>query len=208
MTSIKDIQIIVGGYVATKPERIFLPVDGTQDALTRRCIGNFQRAHDLAPDGIVGPLTEAKFNTYRDTDGTTEHFTFAEFWSKDGQRFNGGKVGAAEVRRNVQRLMWRLEALRQKLGGKTLWVNSGFRSIAHNTQLDRAATNSMHLYGVAADISVRGVTPAKVAEMAKTCGFSGVKAYASHVHVDTRAEHDPYRKSAPRWWWPLSGLNL
>src|SRR3972149_10415259 len=186
MTSIRDIQIIVGGYVATKPERIFLPVDGTQDALTRRCIGNFQRAHSLVPDGVVGPLTEAKFNLYRDTDGTTEHCAFAEFWPKDGQRFSGGKVGAAEVRHNVQRLMWRLEALRHKLGGRTLWVNSGFRSIAHNAQLDAAATNSMHLYGVAADISVRGLAPVKVAQAAASCGFGGIKAYVSHTHVDMR----------------------
>src|SRR3972149_3696384 len=177
MTSIRDIQIIVGGYVATQPERIFLPVDGTQDALTRRWIG---------PDGIGGPLTEAKFNLYRDTDGTTAHFAFAEFWSKDGQRFNGGKVGAAEVRGNVQRLMWRLEALRHKLGGRTLWGNSGFRSIAHNAQLDAAATNSMHLYGVAADVSVRGLAPVKVAQAAASCGFGGIKAYVSHTHVDMR----------------------
>ena len=94
--------------------------------------------------------------------------------------------------------MWKLEALRKKLGGYSVTINSGFRSIVHNTNVN-GASNSMHMYGIAADVSVPGISVYTVQSKAKTCGFSGIKRYSSFVHMDSRIE---YAYGSQFWWWP------
>lgn len=82
-------------------------------------------------------------------------------------------------------LLLKLEQLRYNLGGKAIIINSGYRSPAHNKRVG-GATNSQHLYGRAADIVVRGVSPSRVyAEADKL--FNGVGRYNTFTHVDTRA---------------------
>jgi zinc D-Ala-D-Ala carboxypeptidase len=121
------------------------------------------------------------------------------FMSKDGSGFAGGRTTEAEVRENVRRTMWKLEALRKKTGDRTVTVNSGFRSISHNAA-EGGASNSMHLYGVAADVVVGGLSTPEVYRWAQTCGFSGLES-AAHAwqHVDSRVEHPAYGSGA--WWW-------
>jgi zinc D-Ala-D-Ala carboxypeptidase len=94
--------------------------------------------------------------------------------------------------------MYKLEAVRVKLGNRPITVNSGFRSIAHNQQVG-GATNSMHLYRIAADLAVSGVANKTIYQKAETSGFSGLEAYTEdHQHVDSRVEY-PYGSQS--WWW-------
>ncbi|WP_410528363.1 YcbK family protein [Rossellomorea marisflavi] len=93
--------------------------------------------------------------------------------------------------------MYKLEALRKKLGNPPVTINSGFRSISHNRSVG-GASNSQHTYGIAADINPSGKTPSQVAEVAKTCGFSGIIKYNTFLHVDSRAE---YSYGAQTYYW-------
>ena len=54
-----------------------------------------------------------------------------------------------------------------------------------------AASNSYHLYGQAADISITGVAPSEIAKYAESIGVKGIGLYETakdgyFVHVDTR----------------------
>jgi lysozyme family protein len=196
--STKEVQIRVAGYAADGPERAFVAIDGVSGPQTRAAIMRFQQARGLAADGIVGPQTTAALESLAKPDQSTEHFDWDEFDSGDGQGFAGGRIPAAEVKANVRRLMWKLEALRHKAGDRAITINSGFRSVAHNSAVG-GARNSQHMYGIAADISAQGLSPAQVRELAKSCGFSGIKAYPGHSHVDSRAEHS---YNSGHWWWP------
>ncbi len=71
--------------------------------------------------------------------------------------------------------------------GKAVVINSGFRTARHNKSCGGAAY-SQHLYGTAADITVKGVKPADVAAYAETLlpDSGGIGLYATFVHVDVR----------------------
>ena len=72
--------------------------------------------------------------------------------------------------------------------GKAVTINSGYRNDAYNKKVDGAA-HSQHLYGTAADIVVKDVTPVRVADYAETLlpRSGGVGRYDSFTHVDVRA---------------------
>lgn len=192
--NITHIQIAVAGWAADNPSRTFVKVDGKFGPQTEAAVKRFQAGYNLKVDGIVGPQTTGAILALGEADWSTVHFDWDEFDSRG--RFTGGKTD--DVQRNLLYLMFKLEALRTKLGGGAVKVNSGFRSIDHNTDIGGAG-NSQHMYGIAADISVSGHSPAEVAAVAKTCGLSGVKAYKGHVHVDSRVEY-PYGSQS--YWWP------
>ncbi|MFK4135761.1 YcbK family protein [Pseudomonas luteola] len=65
-------------------------------------------------------------------------------------------------------------------------VNSGYRTAKHNSRLENAAKNSMHLYGKAADIRIPGVSPKLLSDMGKMLGLGGVGLYEKQgfIHVD------------------------
>jgi peptidoglycan hydrolase-like protein with peptidoglycan-binding domain len=200
--AVKELQIRIAGWAADAAARDYVAIDGIFGAETERAVKRFQKAYGLAADGIVGPQTQRVLNSLASADGSTAHFNWGEFTSKDGSGFSGGKVGSSEVRENIRRLMWKLEALRKKAGGHPVTVVSGFRSIAHNKAVGGAG-NSMHMYGVAADIIVSGLDKRQVAELAKTSGFSGIFLYktTSHTHVDSRIEY-PY--GSRFWCWDMN----
>lgn len=68
-------------------------------------------------------------------------------------------------------------------------VNSGFRNASHNKKVGGAAY-SRHLYGLAADIAVRGVAPKAVYDYAETLlpHTGGIGLYPWGVHIDVRPE--------------------
>jgi len=138
-------------------------------------------------------------NSLQSSDGSTAHFDWSEFHSHDGVGFSDGKVSAATVQENVRRLMYKLEAVRKKAGNAPITINDGFRSIAHNAAVG-GASNSMHLYGVAADIVVSGHSTLQTYRIAETSGFSGLEAYThSWQHVDSRVQYPSYGSGS--WWW-------
>ena len=106
-------------------------------------------------------------------------------------------MSSTQVRENVRRLMYKLEAVRKKAGNAPISINSGFRSINHNANVG-GASNSLHMYGVAADIVVSGRSVSTVMGYAKTSGFSGIIRYSSFTHVDSRVEY-PYGSQS--WYW-------
>lgn len=77
--------------------------------------------------------------------------------------------------------------------GKPITINSGYRTVTKNKAVDGAAY-SQHLYGMAADITVKGVTPKMVAVYAETLlpNTGGIGIYNNFTHIDVR-------KTKSRW---------
>jgi uncharacterized protein YcbK (DUF882 family) len=83
-------------------------------------------------------------------------------------------------------LVRKLQALRSAAGAPVV-ITSGYRCASHNRECGGAA-NSYHLYGMAADIWVDGVSTHQLAELAERAGFDGIGIYLEQafVHVDVR----------------------
>ncbi|MFF7329885.1 D-Ala-D-Ala carboxypeptidase family metallohydrolase [Streptomyces sp. NPDC008150] len=196
--AVTELQVRVGGWAAASASQTYVAVDGAFGPGTAAAVKRFQTAYGLAVDGIVGPATQAALNALESSDGSTVHFEFSEFHSHDGAGFGGGNVSATQVKENIRRLMYKLEALRKKGGNRAVTVNSGFRSTSYNASVG-GASNSMHTYGVASDVVVSGLSTLSVYRIAETCGFSGLETYSvSWQHVDSRMQY-PY--GSQFWWW-------
>ena len=72
--------------------------------------------------------------------------------------------------------------------GKSVTITSAYRTPGKNKAVG-GQTYSQHLYGRAADIKVKGVTPKKVSAYAETLlkNKGGIGTYATFTHIDTRA---------------------
>ena len=77
----------------------------------------------------------------------------------------------------------RLEEVRQRIG-KPLYLNSAYRSAAHNKAVGGSPT-SQHLKGKAFDVRLQGITRTELLKAAKAAGFTGFGQYDSFVHLDT-----------------------
>ncbi|KQX46289.1 MULTISPECIES: D-Ala-D-Ala carboxypeptidase family metallohydrolase [unclassified Streptomyces] len=196
--AVKELQIRIAGWAAGSAQQTYVSVDGGFGPGTEAALRRFQAAYGLTVDGVAGPETFSRLNALESSDGSTAHFDFAEFASKDGSGFSGGKVDATTVKENVRRNMYKLEALRKKCGDLAVTVNSGFRSISHNASVG-GASNSMHLYGIASDVAISGLSTKNIYQKAETCGYSGLETYTvSWQHVDSRVE---YAYGSQSWWW-------
>ena len=71
--------------------------------------------------------------------------------------------------------------------GKAVTITSAYRTPTHNKNVG-GTTYSQHLYGRAADISIRGVSPSKVSAYAEELlsGRGGVGIYNTFTHIDVR----------------------
>ena len=80
-----------------------------------------------------------------------------------------------------------LETIRDMAGGRPVTVMSGYRCLIHNRAV-KSKDTSQHRLGTAADIIIKGLTPKKVADIARkllpNCG--GIGLYSSFTHVDVR----------------------
>ena len=73
-------------------------------------------------------------------------------------------------------------------------INSAYRNHCYNKKVG-GASGSMHLYGAAADIRVKGVAPKDVAAYAELLmpNKGGIGIYPTFVHVDVRAVKSRWR---------------
>lgn len=104
------------------------------------------------------------------------HFRVAEFACRSG----------ADAVLIAPRLVMVLETIRAHFGAPVT-INSAYRTPEYNAKVGGAA-HSQHCYGTAADIVVKGQTPAAVAAFARTLmpDWGGVGVYKSFTHIDVR----------------------
>lgn len=104
------------------------------------------------------------------------NFKVREFACKDGS-------DAVLV---APRLVMVLQTIRDHFG-MAVTINSGYRTPQYNTKVGGVA-HSQHCYGTAADIVVRGQTPAAVAAYARKImpDWGGVGIYGRFCHIDVR----------------------
>ena len=196
MLETREVQTRVAGWFPRTRTQRHLVIDGVNGPATATAIGNFQASVGLPLTGTLTTPTERELAKINESDGSTLHFAWTDFKSpRDHSQLY--KVSVWQAVANLRMLMWNLEGLRSKLGDQPIYINSGIRSVPYNSQIGGAG-DSMHMYGLAADISVRNRTPNQVAEAAATCGFSGIFVYPGHCHVDLRA-----RDGRP-WVWDFT----
>jgi len=80
-------------------------------------------------------------------------------------------------------LVYRLEEIRELIGGKPINITSGVRCKAENSR-SGGDSNSPHVLGKAADIQVKEVKPVEVALMAERVEGVRIGVYPNHVHID------------------------
>lgn len=146
-SDVKQLQIRVSGYPGYGN---VLALDGDFGPATRSAVIRFQQAWGLAADGIAGPNTFKKIYSLQNNDCSTIHFSWAEV-NRCNSTWGGGAVSATTAKNNMKVNLWKLEAMRKALGGKALYISSGFRSYSCNSAVGGSST-SRHLYGDAVDL--------------------------------------------------------
>jgi zinc D-Ala-D-Ala carboxypeptidase len=210
---VRALQVRMAGWFPADGKEHFA-LDGTFGSQTAAAVRAFESFYRLPnPNGVADGRTYAKLNALQDADGSTEHFNFSEFDQNRNAAcsaranayagtFRGGMVASWKVRRNVRRLMWRLEAVRAKGGHHPIGINSGFRSVPYNDCIGGASA-SQHMYGTAADNRMAEVSNRRERGIAKNSQVHGIGCYSSqtHNHFDIRIDN-PDLASARFWWWP------
>ena len=174
---VKVLQIRMAGWYP-RDDQSQLALDGTYGSATTDAVKAFQAFYGLEPDGVAGPATFAIIDGLEDDNGSTLHFDWREFKQKSNSRcsakanayagtFGGGMVAPKRAKKNVKKLMWRLEALRAKAGDKPVGVNSAFRSTSYNDCIGGAGL-SQHMYGTAVDNRMAEVTNRTERDLAKS----------------------------------------
>lgn len=185
-SDVRQLQIRVAGWVTSGE---VLAIDGVYGPRTKAAVTRFQRGYGLSADGIAGSQTFGKIYDLQDNDCTPIHFTYGEL-NRCNSDWSGGKVSASTARSNALRNMWKLEAMRHKLGDRPIYISSGFRSIACNNAVG-GASNSQHLYGRAADLT-GSHSLCTLARAARSSGFAGIlgpgyPGHNDHTHLDSRS---------------------
>lgn len=110
------------------------------------------------------------------------NFKVREFACEDGSDVVFVSDGLVQV----------LQAIRSHFG-RTTNVNSGYRTPSHNKKVG-GEEYSQHLYGLAADIEVKGINPKTVAAYVEKLlpNMGGIGIYSWGVHIDVR-------KTKSRW---------
>ena len=124
-------------------------------------------------------------HTWRiDMDQVSEHFRRREFACQCGCGFSAVDVELLHV----------LETVRQKFRRQVV-VLSGCRCEQHNRDIG-GAPHSLHLFGIAADISIAGISPRRVQEFLqdKFPDRYGLGSYGTWTHIDVRKQRARWRE--------------
>ena len=126
----------------------------------------------------------------------TKNFTKEEFDCNDGSEM------PINIYHNMVKVANQLQVLRDELG-KPIHINSAYRSEEYNASIGGAhkidkngnrIETSQHVFGRAADIAVKGMTPLEVSEVIERLISNGdmlqgaIGIYSSFVHYDIRGE--------------------
>jgi zinc D-Ala-D-Ala carboxypeptidase len=211
-SQVTKLQVRVAGWYPNREQRTF-SIDGRYGSQTKEAMKAFEAAYGRPVNGIASRMDLEILNRLQDGDGSTKHFDFSEFDQNRSSScssransyagtFSGGRSTPSRTRRNVKRLMWRLEAVRKKGGSKPIGINSGFRSVAYNDCIGGARA-SQHLFGTAADNRMAGVDNRKERRLAKGSQIHGIGCYSSlsHNHFDIRIDNRDMA-AGHFWWWP------
>ena len=148
----------------------------------------------------------------------TAHFKMSEFSSPsvvNGKASYSKRLPVPQMYlANVDWLMRQLEVIRIVIGNKSMRIASGWRGKEFNGLSRGRASRSKHLTGEAADLYVKGVSPARLYWVISDLIASGdilpggLAKYSTFVHYDTRGRYKNGRmarwKPAPQR--PKSGL--
>ena len=198
--------------------------DGVYGNNTKNAVKKFQKAVGLTADGIAGTATLKKLNEAttpkpgNPSNNTNTVTAVTSGFSKTASNvktYSVKKDGNKKITNNfvirefacydgsdTVKIDSKLAALLQDIRthfGKPVTINSAYRTASHNARVG-GASNSYHLYGKAADISVSGVSPREVAKYAESLGVKGIGLYDNQgfVHVDTRTS---------KYFWRNNGNN-
>lgn len=108
----------------------------------------------------------------------SKNFSRSEFACRDGCGRDTVDIELIKV----------LEEVRARFA-RPISISSGYRCHIHNAN-SGGSTGSQHLWGRAADFSIEGVSPVKIAKFidSKYGNKYGLSIYPSWVHLDTRTD--------------------
>jgi len=116
----------------------------------------------------------------------TKNFSLAEFDCRDGSEM------PKDVLKNIIKLANQMQIIRDYFG-KSITVNSGYRSIDYNKRIG-GASRSQHLLGNACDFNVLGLKPNEVVDglfvliRNKSILNGGLGRYNNFTHYDIRGK--------------------
>lgn len=178
-------------------------IDGVWGSESKNATERFQADYGIKADGVFGSATEkaakhavsygmpAKKSSASTSGGDwwddIKYFKRSEFKCTCGGKYCNGFPVEPD-----KKLVQILDKIRAHYG-KPFSPNSAIRCKKRNSEVG-GASNSQHLYGTAADITVPGVAPKTVAAYVETLlpNTGGIGIYSWGVHVDTR-------KTKSRW---------
>ena len=127
----------------------------------------------------------------------SEHFSYEELTHTDHRELDN--TPNAEELENLKRLAEFLEQVKLTLGGKSIMINSAFRSKAVNDAVGSKDT-SQHRIGCAADIRVPGMTPDEVVKTIMASGLDYDQIIRefdrwTHISIPSHASDNPRRQA-------------
>jgi peptidoglycan hydrolase-like protein with peptidoglycan-binding domain len=199
---VREVQIRVGGWARDADDLTapaFLPINGVYGPETSESVRRFQQGYEIGRyDGEVGDATWDVLSRLARPDSSTAHFDWPELIRSDP-----GHQVTPEIHENARRLMYKLEALRRKLGDIEINVKAAYVTTATNPQETQIGDCAWHRFGAAVDITAFGAARPLWYRTALTCGFTGLGPIDRHwQHCDSRAEIPPTGLTAP---WYASG---
>lgn len=176
-----------GGGTTAKYENgktVFAP-EGGRATCSVVCIRWKNKVEGDKPMGV-----KTYYKSSMSSNNLSQHFKVSEFACRDGTDMILIDAALVDV----------LEDIRASCGNKPISVNSGYRTAAYNAKIG-GATNSYHMKGQAADITIAGVDTLSICKAAEKAlaarsmqGGIGRYVGQNFVHVDTRTTRSRFQQ--------------